>query len=250
MNWLRVPVGLACALSLAVFSAAAQASGTIAGAPAVVFGQQEFGNTATDSQATCPALQEQDSWWLLPATAGDRVTIDYEGSGVRQERLFPIGTNDFNYPSRDENPFQGSDSGGGRLESVIDIPQTGVWPLEFDSWAACGSPVGGPYDFTAYVAHKVVVTLNSRSDRSKHQTTFSVDLHTPDGAAVTNHALTCVVQELAGGKFKTVGKSAPPCRLTVRWTARQRGKTQTMRAQVSGSGYLPASTRNIHPKAV
>lgn len=235
-------------VGLAAFPAGALASGTIAGAPTVVFGQQEFGNTATDSETTCPALQEQDSWWLLPAQAGDRVTIDYEGSGVRQERLFRIGTNDFNYPARDQSPFQQTDSGGGNAEAVITIPQTESWPLEFDSWSACNSPIGGPYDFTAYVAHKVIVSLSARRGRA-HQTVFTAKLSSPDGAALVSSALKCTFQELTGGRFVKVGTSAPPCHRTLRWSAKQRGRLQTLRVQVAGVGYLPVSSRNIHVRA-
>jgi hypothetical protein len=245
----RVILALVCVAGLAVLPANAIASGTIAGAPTVVFGQQEFGNTAADSQATCPALQEQNSWWLLPAQAGDRVTVDYEGSGVRQERLFPIGTNDFNYPARDANPFQQTASGGGREEATVTIPQTGVWPLEFDSWSYCGSPIGGPYDFTASVAHTVIVSLTSSGDRRHHLTVLTAKLSDPDGAPLSSTALRCTFQQFEGGKFTTVGTSLPPCHTMLRWTAHQRGKLQTLRVQVAGSGYLSASSRNIHFRA-
>lgn len=231
------------------FPAAALGSGTIAGAPTVGFGQQEFGNTATDSQATCPQLQEQDSWWLLPATTGDRITIDYEGSGAREERLFPPDTNDFNYPSRDESPFQETASGGGRDEAVITIPHSGVWPLEFDSRGDCGSPNGGPYDFTAHVAHKVVLGVSYRTQR-QHKTVFSIALHNPDGVKLTTPTLHCQLQRLSGGRFRTVRTSEAPCRMTVRWTARQRDAIQTVRVRVSGSGYQSVSSRNVHLKAV
>jgi hypothetical protein len=64
-----------------VVPAFAAGGATIASAPTVAYGQQEFGNTATDStvaQDLCHG-SDQTSWWLASVTAGDRLTIDFGG---------------------------------------------------------------------------------------------------------------------------------------------------------------------------
>lgn len=243
-----IVVGMAVAGTLTLPAVALAGGATIASAPTVVYGQDEFGNTATDSASTCPQLHEQDSWWLLPVTAGDRVTIDFEGPGAHKEQLWPIGTNDFNFS--DSTPFQSIGTSGGKQEVVTRVPQTGVMPLEFLSLGDCGSTVAGPYDFTAYVAHQVVLSLQAHANRSKHFTVFTVGLHNPDGAVITSPSLRCHLQQLKRGSFMTVATSAPPCNLRVRWSRGQRHRSQTLRAQVYGSGYMTTKTRNIHVKGV
>ena len=133
---------------------------------------------------------------------------------------------------------------------VTRVPRTGVMPLEFLSDGDCGSTVAGPYDFTAYVAHQVVVSLQAHATPGKHLTVFTVGLHNPDGAVITSPSLSCHLQQLKHGGFVTVATSAPPCNLRVRWSQRQRHRPQTLRAQVYGSGYMTTETRNIHVKGV
>jgi hypothetical protein len=52
--------------------AVAEGGQSIATAPTVIFGTQEFGSIKSHNEGGCKA------WWLLPAVAGDKFQIDWE----------------------------------------------------------------------------------------------------------------------------------------------------------------------------
>jgi hypothetical protein len=234
--------------------ALASGGSSIASAPTIVYGQQEFGNTAMDN---CSALQEPalsnqtaESWWLAHVTAGDRVTIDFEGTrsparSVYAAELWPVGTTDFTFPGVDDwtGPETMTLAGeNGKAEMVVNsVPRSGMMPLVFADWYNCDGPNGGPYDFTAYVLHRLVLSMSARSNRRQHRTYFYVGAHNPDGVPVSN-GLHPAFQLFYGGKWHPVGTH-------VKWTGWDRGKWWRVRAQVSGSGYLTA-TKRIRVKGV
>ena len=234
-------------------SALASGGASIASAPTVVYGQQEFGNLASDNgEAPCDISGDPiggSSWWNLPVTAGDRVTIDYEGD-LGGFYLFPVGTTDFALTSTD--PFETSHLGSnGKQRAVFTAGRSGSMPLDLGMNDGC-YPVAsldppaynmrpGPYDFTAYVLHKLVLSMSARSNRRQHRTYLYVGAHNPDGVPITN-GVHAAFQLLYGGRWHPTGTY-------VHWTGRARGKWWRVRAQVAGSGYVTA-TESIRVKGV
>ena len=154
-------------------SALAAGGNSIAAAPTVAYGQQEFGNTLTDNNVhvDCHGW----SYWLLPVTAGDHLTIDFEGQGAQSEALYPVGTNDFNVT--DTSPVQEATLGeNGHQQALYTVKQTGVMPLVFyvSVERGCGE-ANGPYDFTVSAEHALVLSLSAaRVNRHRHETTFGI----------------------------------------------------------------------------
>jgi hypothetical protein len=257
MRGLRGVAGpLLVVVALCYWAAQALAAGgaTIAAAPTVAYSQQEFGNTATDStsaQDLCNGA-EQNSWWLLPVTAGDRITIDFQGAGAQYEALYPVGTSDFNVTSASsvEHAELGSN---GAQEAVVTVQQDGTMPLDFSTYDCTFGNFGvpGPYNFTVGVQHALVLSLAVAStNHHRHRTTFSLGVHNPDGVAISNPSLRVAVQRLASGKWVTVGAARPAGTIPVVWARALRGRWQSVRVEVSGPGYLSATSQPVRVKGV
>ena len=95
---------LAVAITIVPFIVVSPAHGegtSIATAQAVVFGQQEFGNTINGrlwENGNCDEgkRKENESYWTLSLVAGDELAIDWEAQQPQTKlELFPIGTTDF-----------------------------------------------------------------------------------------------------------------------------------------------------------
>lgn len=136
---------------------------TIATAPSVTYGKQLFGNTATDGHGITPtSCATAASWWSLPTSAGDQITIDFEGD-LDYLAAWPVGTTDFNIHS--SSALKESEVGeNDRQEAIFTTPVGGVVPLEFyiaEGGLGCGNNnhEPGPYDFTASVRHALVAGL-------------------------------------------------------------------------------------------
>jgi hypothetical protein len=235
-------------------SALAAGGSSIAAAPTMVYGQQEFGNTATDGIFT--AHDGYASWWQLPLIAGDHLTLDFEGAGVQCERIWPVGTNDFNLNGA--TPVQVAITGSnGKQEVTLTASQDGSMPLEFQAgWPDCDKEGSlgptGPYDFIANVQHALVVSLSvSKVNRRTHRTTFGLSLHNPDGATVSSPSLRYDVQHRAGtGGWQTTSNLRPTFAFSYRWAPRQRGKWQYIRVQVHGPGYLTTTSRTLRVRGL
>ena len=250
---LRILAPLLIAVSLLVLPAPALATGgrTITSAPAVVFGQQEFGNTATDGASAnptgvfggCDNSPNYESLWNLPVTAGDRITIDYEGD-LAGMFLFPVGTTDFDVSQASHAE---SDAGSNQKgEDAFNAAQSGTMPLEF--FAGCASTGPGPYDFTAFVKHALVVALSvAHVDRAHHRTTFAVRIHNPDGAPVSDPSLHVSVQN--GGRWVRLGAAGSRA-FHINWRRALRGKLESVRVQVYGPAYLTTTSRAVRVRAV
>ena len=133
---------------------------SIATATPVVYGQQEFGNTADDQHLEGSCNFNGDAWrsyWTLNVLAGDLLTIDWESGVPKTEiKIMPIGTTDFTFLKIEPAASQ-SLSSNGKNQLQYTAPQTGGLPLYFQ---ACGfENVGGPYDFMATDQHALVVRL-------------------------------------------------------------------------------------------
>jgi hypothetical protein len=125
-------------------------------------------------------------------------------------------------------------------------------PLNFTTSDCNGnSTVPGPYDFTAFIAHKLVLSLTpTSSNHHTHRTAFAVGVHNPDGVVVANPALRATVQRLVHGKWVSSAPLAPPFSFGVKWLPAQRGKLQSIRVVVAGPGYLTATSRTVRVRGV
>lgn len=193
-------------------ASSAQAAGgaSIASAPVVVYGQQEFGNSATDggvNPARECAHQPKNGWWTLTVTTGDEVTIDWEALPSQYLEVFPPGTTDFtvaNTPSLASSLI----SSNGRAQLSFTARVGGIMPLVIGT-EACDDPGDpGPYSFTAYVAHAVRLSL-PRVGHLRPGSSVPVGVHTPDGAPITDPALTVTVQLLNHGHWQSLGTASP-----------------------------------------
>lgn len=233
-------------------AALATGSGTIASAPTMVYGQQEFGNTATDNpNAACVlghGVEAEWAYWLTPSlTAGDQLTVDFGGLANLYAYLYPVGTTDYNVSSTDWVANANAvDTQHGEVRYLA--PRDGVMPLEFLSDDGDEGCAGGPYNFTASVTHELVLSLQSHSNRGKHLTTFTVTIHSPDGASISASGLHASYQYRSHGRWQTIKQNAP-LTFTGRWARPLRGKFETVRVTVSGPSYRSASA-SIRVKAV
>jgi hypothetical protein len=145
-----------------VASATAGGGKSIAGAPVIPFGQQQFGNLneGAHTENSCGA-DVYTEWWTLSVAAGDRVRIDWEAQQLEYTALlvYPAGTTDFTYP--DTNPLEKQElNANNKNEALITATVDGTLPVAFTStdWSCLGG-TPGPYDFTAYVQHGLSVSL-------------------------------------------------------------------------------------------
>jgi hypothetical protein len=249
--------GLAAALMFCwPASALATGGGSIASAPTVAYGQQEFGNTATDLPANEFAQGYCYSWWLVPAITGDKITIDWtsepDASGAYLTALwaylYPIGTTDFNFANTTpaaEKDVNYAVTGLQELQYIT--TSDGTFPLQFQASASDCQADAGPYSFTAYITHELVLGLHAHTNRARHSTTFSVAVHNPDGAAITGVPLVATYQLLSHGHWEKMRSGA--LQLTKRWGPARRGTFQSVRVTVSGPSYRSAS-ESIRIKAV
>ncbi|MDQ6804653.1 MAG: hypothetical protein M3065_06735 [Actinomycetota bacterium] len=252
--WLAVCVAIA--FGSICEAASASAGSSVATAPAVSLGIQEFGNTATDNPGDgfCSFGSGGDpsangrSFWLLSATTGDRFTVDFESTtppaltqlweGAPGVRVYPVGTTDFNIDAANivaESHTQ--DNGKGQL--VFTAPRTGIMPLRFSNCS--DNDASGAYDFVASVLHRAILGVKTATDARRHRTKVAVSLHTPDGDLINPGGFTLLCATQQGRTFRTVAKVVPATECTVEWQKAQRGKRQIVRLTVTGPGYLRAN---------
>lgn len=157
---------MAALLALVPAHALAEGGKSIATAPSVVYGQQEFGNTAAGAEYPgkgCGFLgvnTYRDQFWLLNATAGDLLTINWGGVNNTKLWLYPPGTTDytvFNY----ETVAEQEQNANGKNQLQYSVPVSGTMPLEF-SVCYPESEAPGPYDFTVTAQHGLSVNLLPR----------------------------------------------------------------------------------------
>lgn len=109
---------------------------------------------------------------LSPAITGDKITIDWtsepDANGAYLTALwaylYPVGTTDFNFPNT--NPVAEKDvnyavTGLQELQYVTNRDET--LPLEFQAGASNCQADAGPYSFTAYVSHELVLALHAHT---------------------------------------------------------------------------------------
>jgi hypothetical protein len=239
-----------CILGLCAPAALAAGGASIAAAPTVACGQQEFGNTVTDSHApSCDStIGPGRSWWLLVVTTGDRVTIDLEGQtegdGFTAD-VYKPGTNDFNYASQFDPYATNQNSAAAfadKFELSFTAPSSGLMPLDVSTCDSIGS-----YDFTATVSHRLVLALtDGATDGRRHRTRFALSVRNPDGAPVSDGALRMRVQLLGGhGHWSTLWHGPVNSAFSITWARSKRQMRQSVRVQVFGARYQTATSRAV-----
>jgi hypothetical protein len=238
-------------LLLAAAPTLADGAPTIAQAPVVVYGQQEFGNTADGGLdprqgINCPL----DSWWLLPTVAGDNVTIDFEGdNSILDVLAFPVGTNDFNLPSNEGALSERGPGANGKGEMVPSATVSGDIPIEFQGTdrVRCEDATApeGPYDFVARVTHTVRLFV-PRLGVLRRSATVKVSVHAPDGSLVNDPALKVSVQlRRPQGSWRTVGVSAVTrsiAAVRVKIPRLLQGRAVSLRVRATGPNYYTATS--------
>lgn len=204
---------LAAATLAAVSSppAAAEGGSSIAGAPVVAYGVHETGDTSNGGQGEfhwyCEDVGSlnRNSFWQLPVTVGDHVTIDWGAVilGSTCLTVYPIGTNDYGVPTAEpeESTQQGSN---GKQEMNFTAPATGSLILDFAAkglYSGC-TTCAGPYEFTAYVKHALQIALATPTPLYSNSTvTATVTQNT--GAPIPNGlALTLRAQDEGAGLYE------------------------------------------------
>lgn len=157
---MREAAALVAGAAMLFLPASAQAEGgaSIAAAPTVAYGQQEFGSTATGGYLTFGCGPGYRSFWALPVVAGDQVTIDWESTISTTEMVVaPVGTTDYNMAHSD-NLTEQALAGNNKNSFQFTAPQTGTMPLWFRSCEDIGA-TPGPYAFTAADQHALATAL-------------------------------------------------------------------------------------------
>ncbi|HEX8754072.1 MAG TPA: hypothetical protein VF731_11720, partial [Solirubrobacterales bacterium] len=136
--WIGALTALAASLTVAVPSAAAEGGQTIVTAPTVSFGIHETGDTSKGGKGRFSYGCEWwgsatlNSFWQLPVTVGDQVTIDWGAviNGSTCLSVYPIGTND--YGLQNARPEEGTEQGSnGKQEMKFTAPASGNLILDF-----------------------------------------------------------------------------------------------------------------------
>jgi hypothetical protein len=146
--------------------ALAEGGKAISTAPSVVYGQQEFGNTASGQflEGSCGTglFGGGDGWrsyWSLEVTAGDLLTVNWEGTPGTELKIMPPGTTDFTLFQTEPIVSEGLSSNL-KSQAQYSVPLSGVMPLYFRVCSDYGT--GGPYSFTVTSQHGLSVNLPLR----------------------------------------------------------------------------------------
>lgn len=248
-----ISLGIA-GLSVMPGTAAASGGASIASAPAVAYGQQEFGNTATDGgtnpgslllEAQCSEVGT-NGWWNLPVAAGDEVTVDWEAFAGSYAMVFPVGTTDFNVVGT-HAVIQSNVSSNGKAEMGFRAPISGTMPLVIGADGECFIDYPGPYSFTAYVKHTLRLSIPRRRVLPLRGT-VAVHVSTPEGQPISDSGLQVLVQIQSHGHWRGIGStSAAGGVANVPYTvpAGLRGSHASLRAIARGNEYEPASSAAV-----
>lgn len=233
------------AVSLSAGSAIALADGaqTIAAATPVALGQLELGTTVTGSLTT-DGLDGYESYWALPVTNGDDVTINWQApldvnANGPLLSAYEVGTNDATLA--DAAAIESDTLGANGLDAVnFTADATGVMPLQFESNECCSESIPGPYQFTASVTHAVVLNMPSVSSLSA-KGTMSVGAVNPDGLALSDPTLAVSLQVQSGSQpWSTIGTapvSAGTAKIAYTVPGSLAGKTVKLQALAQGAAY-------------
>lgn len=196
----RLALALVVALAWSALAVApgVGAASTIAGAPTVVFGQQEFGNTTSGNYFAHYEGGPAD-FWNLALRAGDHVTVDWEAAEKRyaeEMAVFPVSTSDYSLGNATylAHFVNGNNN---KEQSEFSVGQAGNYPMMF---LGSYNEGGGPFAFTAFVHHVVVLGAPVIRGFAHGRTgTVSVAVRGPDGSPLTDGALAVTLHVSGGG---------------------------------------------------
>lgn len=242
---LRVARYLALMAMLGLVGAqAAQADGgkTIASATPIVFGEQEFGNSANGASTPADFGDTNcDEYWALAVTAGDAITINWEGqSSSLTLNIYPVGTTDYNLGNANTVTSQQLNANN-KNQLKFTATRTGTMVVDFQDGDYCGQGSTGPYDFTAYVKHAVRLAVPKVASLS---TTghLRISVHDPDGEVISTSGLSVVLQiHVLGASWLTIGATYPvngTANVAYKIPRSWRGLRVSLRARATGAAYV------------
>ena len=230
--------------------------GTIASAPTVTPGTQEFGNTA-DGKYQYYGQDYGADFWKLSLIAADHVTVDWEstydsGCGcwyVDRFLVWPKGTTDYSINNVD--PFQKFYGGGnGKAESSFTANATGAFPIMFVSVDENGGT--GPYDFTVRVRHLPRIKMQQLPTRVSSGMSAKVTAYFADGKPISGAKPVIRVRGQWQGAWHSLGSGTPTNGLaTIKLVipSSARGMAVKFQATASGGAYVsvktPTQTRTV-----
>ena len=199
----------AVAVATAVAASGALAAGgtSIATAPIVQFGVQEFGNTASDALGADNNLPTPGNdfgclysgwldgsgveFWMLNLISGDQVLV--KGNQVAPANnltveVLPRGTTDVTVTNQTQtlvnNDLQDA--------NTFTAPSTGSYPLVIGGGCPDGSTADGPFSFVVTVLHKALLFLQPEASVRLAGHLQAV-VRTPDGHPITDKTLKLTV---------------------------------------------------------
>jgi hypothetical protein len=239
----------ACLAVAVVVSASLAAGGTsIANAPVVVSGQQNFGNTANIPQDSSGYRRE---YWRLNLIAGDALTLNF-GIGSPSVDvdvlLYPAGITDFNVLRTNSVESEDPQSNG-KGQLTYSAPGTGTYPLMFRTCCGTNSSRHGPFDFVAYIKHrlKLFIPLTPSVSRTG---TIAVQVKSPEGSPISDNGLRVTLNGIWAKKAHKLGTASAAngvAKFKLHLPASLKGLVIRIRAVGQGSNYLGAlsSTRAV-----
>ncbi len=219
----------------------AEGGASIAAAPAVIYGQQEFGSLSQGPNVNGCTYR---SWWAVTVMAGDELTVDWEAQDrYAYLHLYPPGTTDFTFPQTSQ-VAESSLNDNLKAELTYQATQTGSLPLEFYASSDCDVAPPGPYSFTANVVHTLRLFIAHRG-RLPLSGTLAVGVHTPVGEPITDPNLQVTLEVKVRGHWYTVGTATAVngvANVPFRLSARLRHQHVSLRAIARGSAYHSTSS--------
>lgn len=227
----------ACLASVLAATSLAAGGTSVANAPVVASGKQNFGNTANMPRDRNGYHNE---YWRLQLVSGDAVTINHGVASAQARYLlcwWPVGVTDFNIYNTSSSGCDEPDANG-KSQLTFSAPRTGVYPLRFQSYGS-GS---GPFEFVTYIRHGMRLFIPATSSVSRTGS-VSVQVRNPDGAPVTDKGLRVTLRGIWGKKAHTLGKTTAAnglAKFKLNLPASLKGQTIRIRAIGQGSNYIGA----------
>lgn len=226
----------------------------IASAPVVAYGQQEFGNAATDGGTNAESLYtdghcsgpKTNGWWNMPVVTGDAVAVQWESPPDYTIDVFAVGTTDFSQP-RSSAVAKSRTASNGKAELTFTASVSGTMSMVIGPDTCSFQTYPGPYAFTAYVKHAVVLSIPRRSSLAR-KGTVNVAVHTPDGAPITDPGLSVALRVQSGTKVRTVGKATVAngvAAVAYRLARSLRGRKVLLSARATGANYVSKTSTGL-----
>jgi hypothetical protein len=239
--------------SILATSAFAAGGADIATAPHVQFGQLQVGDVANDpSDGKCWSSysNRRTEFWSFDVTSGDKVSVEWDVQNGNTDLLvYDVGTTDFTWAEADpvvaHQPFSNSKTGG-KSHFEFSAARSGVMPM-----AVCSFDYNaGPYSFTAYVKHDLVLSLQKKASVARRGT-MKVNVLNPDGGRIDDASLTVALRVRSAGKSRFVGHGSVAngvANIRYRLPKALRGRRVSVSARATGASYLTTTSSSFSSK--